>query len=160
MACRMRPKYQTTPSVASNSAAVGTAAAGPTPNTDHTTNATYMPSMTKSPWAKLMTFIMPQISVRPEENSAYTAPRSSPPTITWTRVRDIAPDPGRPRYGTAGSPALVGERRLRGGTILGPHRHVVLAVLELHHERRGEAVLALLVELHAPEAEQEFFRLE
>ena len=30
----------------------------------------YIPAMTKSPWAKLMTFIMPQISVRPEENSA------------------------------------------------------------------------------------------
>ena len=33
-------------------------------------NATYMPSMTNSPWAKLMTFIIPQIRVRPEENSA------------------------------------------------------------------------------------------
>ena len=29
-----------------------------------------MPSMTKSPWAKLMTFIIPQISVSPDENSA------------------------------------------------------------------------------------------
>ncbi len=35
-----------------------------------TSSATYMPSMTNSPWAKLMKFIMPQISVRPEENSA------------------------------------------------------------------------------------------
>ena len=35
-----------------------------------TSNATYMPSMTNSPWAKLMKFIMPQIKVRPEENSA------------------------------------------------------------------------------------------
>ena len=29
-----------------------------------------MPSMTNSPWAKLMTFIMPQINVSPEENKA------------------------------------------------------------------------------------------
>ena len=59
-----------TPSVASTSAATGAPTNGPTPNSVQTTNATYMPSMTKSPWAKLTMFIMPQISVRPDENSA------------------------------------------------------------------------------------------
>ncbi len=44
--------------------------AGPPPSQTTTRSATYMPSMTNSPWAKLMKFIMPQISVRPEENSA------------------------------------------------------------------------------------------
>ncbi len=29
-----------------------------------------MPSITNSPWAKLMKFIMPQMSVSPDENSA------------------------------------------------------------------------------------------
>ena len=38
-------------------------------------NATYIASMTKSPWAKLTTFIMPQISVRPEENSDVHRPQ-------------------------------------------------------------------------------------
>ena len=58
------------PSVASTSAAAGAPTNGPTPSTVHTTNATYMPSMTKSPCAKLTMFIMPQIKVEPEENSA------------------------------------------------------------------------------------------
>ena len=46
----------------------------------------YIASMTKSPWAKFTTFIMPQISVRPEENRAYTAPISRPETMTWRRI--------------------------------------------------------------------------
>ncbi len=46
----------------------------------------YIPTMTKSPWAKFTTFIMPQISVRPEENSAYTAPSRRPPATTWAAV--------------------------------------------------------------------------
>ena len=50
--------------------AVGAPAAGPTPNSENTTKAAYMPSMTKSPWAKFTMFIMPQTSVSPEENSA------------------------------------------------------------------------------------------
>jgi hypothetical protein len=40
------------------------------PSQTTTRKATYMPSMTNLPCAKLMEFIMPQISVRPEENSA------------------------------------------------------------------------------------------
>src|SRR5262249_2743489 len=42
----------------------------PRPSHTTTSSATYMPSMTNSPWAKLMKFITPQISVRPEENKA------------------------------------------------------------------------------------------
>src|ERR1700678_3405552 len=48
-----------TPSVASASAAIGAPSIGPAPNTVQTTKATYIPSMTKSPWAKLTIFIMP-----------------------------------------------------------------------------------------------------
>ena len=48
--------------------------------------AAYIASMTKSPWAKLTTFIMPQISVRPDENSAYTDPISRPLTTTCNRI--------------------------------------------------------------------------
>ncbi len=59
-----------TPSVASSSVATGAPASGPAPNSENTTKAAYMPSMTKSPCAKLTMFIMPQTSVRPEENSA------------------------------------------------------------------------------------------
>ncbi len=51
-------------------AAMGTATKGPPPSAVHTMTAAYMPSMTKSPCAKLTTFIMPQISVRPDENRA------------------------------------------------------------------------------------------
>ena len=51
-------------------AAMGTAANGPPPSAVHTMTAAYMPSMTKSPCAKLTTFIMPQIRVRPDENRA------------------------------------------------------------------------------------------
>ena len=51
-------------------AAIGTEAHGPPPSAVHTTTAVYMPSMTKSPCAKLTTFIMPQIRVRPDEKSA------------------------------------------------------------------------------------------
>ncbi len=70
------------PSVASTSAATGAPTQGPVPNSVQTTKATYIPSMTKSPCAKLTMFIMPQIKVRPDENSAYTAPNKSPPTMT------------------------------------------------------------------------------
>ena len=51
-------------------AATGTAAHGPPPSAVQTMTAVYMPSMTKSPCAKFTTFIMPQISVRPDENRA------------------------------------------------------------------------------------------
>ena len=51
-------------------AAIGTDAHGPPPSAVQTTTAVYMPSMTKSPCAKLTTFIMPQIRVRPDEKSA------------------------------------------------------------------------------------------
>ena len=57
--------------IASTSAATGAPTNEQThQSTVHTTNATYMPSMTESPWAKLTMFIMPQISVRPDENNA------------------------------------------------------------------------------------------
>src|SRR5262245_28505564 len=77
------------PIVARTTAAIGTEAAGPPPTRVHTRNAVYIASMTKSPWAKLITFIMPQIRVRPEENSAYTAPMSRPLTMICSRVDDM-----------------------------------------------------------------------
>ena len=58
------------PSTRSANAAARVKIAGPPPIQTTTRNATYMPSITNSPWAKLMKFIMPQISVSPEENSA------------------------------------------------------------------------------------------
>ena len=67
---RISAKYTTTPSVASTTTASGAPAHGPAPNKVQTTKATYIPSMTKSPCAKLTMFIMPQTSVRPDENSA------------------------------------------------------------------------------------------
>ena len=70
-------------------AAIGTEAAGPPPNAVQTMKAVYIASMTKSPCAKLITFIIPQIRVRPEENSAYTAPMSRPLTITCRRMEDM-----------------------------------------------------------------------
>ena len=59
-----------TPSTNSANAAAKPNTAGPPPSHTTTSSATYMPSMTNSPCAKLMKFIMPQISVRPEENRA------------------------------------------------------------------------------------------
>src|SRR4051794_17312667 len=47
--------------------------------------------MTKSPWAKLTTFIMPQISVSPDENRAYTAPINRPLTTTCNRITPLFP---------------------------------------------------------------------
>ena len=70
-------------------AAIGTEAAGPPPNAVQTMKAVYIASMTKSPCAKLITFIIPQIRVRPEEKSAYTAPMSRPLTITCRRMEDM-----------------------------------------------------------------------
>src|SRR5262249_17297062 len=70
-------------------AATGTEAAGPPPNAVQTMKAVYIASMTKSPCAKLITFIIPQIKVRPEEKSAYTAPMSRPLTITCRRIADM-----------------------------------------------------------------------
>ena len=55
---------------------------GPTCSSVTAKNAAYIANMTKSPWAKLTTFIMPQINVSPDENSAYTAPISNPLTTT------------------------------------------------------------------------------
>lgn len=89
MMLRISPKYTMMPSVANTSAATGTPTIGPAPNRVQITKATYIPSMTKSPCAKLMMFIIPQIRVRPEENSAYTAPSSNPPTMTWTTMVDM-----------------------------------------------------------------------
>ncbi len=51
-------------------AAVGPKSSGPPCRYVTTTKATYMPIMTNSPCAKLMTFIIPQMSVSPDENSA------------------------------------------------------------------------------------------
>src|SRR5262250_536377 len=76
--------------VAKMMAATGTEAAGPPPNAVQTRKAVYIASITKSPCAKLITFIIPQINVRPEEKSAYTAPMSSPLTITCRRMADMA----------------------------------------------------------------------
>ena len=51
-------------------AATGTKTSGPRCSEVKSTKATYIAIMTKSPCAKFTTFIMPQISVRPEENRA------------------------------------------------------------------------------------------
>ena len=59
-----------TPSTNSANAAAKPNTAGPPPSHTTTSSATYIPSMTNSPCAKLMKFIMPQISVSPDENSA------------------------------------------------------------------------------------------
>jgi hypothetical protein len=42
-----------------------------------------MPSIRKSPWAKLMIFMTPKIRVRPRAISAKTPPISRPLTIAW-----------------------------------------------------------------------------
>src|SRR6185312_4409069 len=104
-----------TPSVASTSAASGAPAAGPTPNTLKTTKAAYMPSMTKSPCAKLTMFIMPQTSVRPEDNSAGFASRA----------------PGQ-------LPAIITCDRRLLGIRFSPDRDVIFAVLQLDDDGGGE----------------------
>ncbi len=58
------------PRMKSSIAASGTEMTGPACSSVQAKNATYIASMTKSPCAKFTTFIMPQISVRPDENSA------------------------------------------------------------------------------------------
>ena len=46
---------------------------------------TNAPSITRSPWAKLTTSMMPKIRVRPEATSASTMPLTSPLTVC-TRI--------------------------------------------------------------------------
>src|SRR5262245_25770571 len=112
---------------------MGTAAAGPPANAVQTMKAVYIASMTKSPCAKLITFIMPQISVRPEENSAYTAPMSRPLTITCRRMADMdggsaagkpAPQAGRLGVRFALLPAFVGQLQFTSSLVLWPDRYV------------------------------------
>ena len=77
-------------------------------------NAAYIASMTKSPCAKFTTFIMPQISVRPEENSAYTAPISRPLTTTCSRITRLSlPYFGRHPERSGGVVASAGIRARR-----------------------------------------------
>jgi hypothetical protein len=66
----MSERYTQTPSANNANAAAKPKVSGPPPIQTTTSRATYMPSMTNSPWAKLITFIMPQINVSPEENKA------------------------------------------------------------------------------------------
>src|SRR5471032_1845391 len=102
---------------------------------------------------------MPQIRVSPDENSAYTAPRSRPPITTCTRVIDIRRSLSPETPSLPALPALVGQDERIGGAGLRPDGDVV-AALELRHQGRGKDVLALVVELHAVIARDELVRLE
>src|SRR5947209_15492977 len=98
-----------------------------------------MPSMTNDPWAKLMIFITPKITVRPSAVSAYTPPSSVPETTAWA-IRL-----GSRRVSTPLGPLGNGESR--GGVAVGLRPDDPVLVLEpLVHDGHGPDVLARLVE--------------
>src|ERR1700691_5806637 len=91
-----------------------------------------MPSMTKSPWAKLARRMIPKISDSPADISAYTPPSAMP--LVSARRKDTCP------------PLLAADLELAGGLARRVHRDD-LAVLPLGEEDTRVDVLADAVEL-------------
>ena len=60
-----------------------------------TPSARYAATTARSPWARLMTFITPNISDSPQANSAYRPPIRIPWMIALTQLMP-APPAGRP----------------------------------------------------------------
>src|SRR5574337_1808444 len=120
-----------------------------------------IPSIRKSPWAKLMMFITPQMRVSPMATREYTDPISRLFTIcciSWSAIMS----PFAPPLGGGAEPAPPPGPRLLprlpvrerpndvlGGRLERPDSGVLL-VLDLHQGPGGvDILLALGVELHA-----------
>ncbi len=58
-------------------------ASGSIPSWSQSVKARKAPRIRRAPWAMLITFITPKISVSPDANSAYTPPISNPKAVSW-----------------------------------------------------------------------------
>src|SRR5882762_9730881 len=109
-----------TPTTNMTTVVIGTARNGSRPNDVNSWKDRYAPRITMAPWAMLMTFMMPKISVCPDAISAYTPAVSTPRMTPWTTACTDSPAPVR-----------LGGLRRRLRDRLREHRQQ-LALLPLH----------------------------
>src|SRR5882757_1350279 len=82
-----------TPTTNMTTVVIGTARNGSRPNDVNSWKDRYAPRITMAPWAMLMTFMMPKISVWPDAISAYTPAVSTPRMMPWTKACIRSPTP-------------------------------------------------------------------
>src|SRR5680860_197851 len=135
IAWRTNVTYASTPNSPTATADSGTERSGSSPVMLHAKNATYIPTMTNSPWAKLTTSTTPKINVSPTAIRERTAPSSSPLTTVWAKASTRLP---------------LGERRQRphhvGRRVLEGPDQLVLAIDVLKDHALRQLVLAAVVE--------------